>query len=253
MTGPHHDIAIEDGIATLTMARPPANALDIAFLEELDSAVVELDRDRSWRSLIVTGSGNVFSAGVDLKILPTLEVPDQDRILDALNSFYLHLYELDRPVIAAINGHAVAGGMVTALCCDYRIAVEAGALFGLTEVRVGVAFPVTALEIAQAELSPHVARNWLMFGDTVDSTTALSQGVLDELVSTDAVIPRSMDKARELAAIPSLGYAGVKTQLRRPALERMRPSVTQGAEPLHGGWVSDQAKTAALKVLAGKG
>lgn len=253
MTGSNHEITNTDGIVTLTMARPPANALDIAFLEELDAAVVELDRDKSWRSLIVTGSGNAFSAGVDLKILPTLEVTDQDRILDALNSFYLHLYELDRPVVAAINGHAIAGGMVTALCCDYRIAVDTGALFGLTEVRVGVAFPVTALEIARAELSPHVARNWLMFGGTVDSATALGQGALDELAAADAVLPRSMEKARQLADIPSLGYAGVKAQTRRPPLERMRPSVTERAEPLHGGWVSDQARTAALKVLAGEG
>ena len=239
------------GIVLFELARPPANALDISFMEEIDLAIACLDADKSWNALVITGREGIFSAGVDLKKLPTLSVTDQDHILNALNHLYTRLYGLSRPVVAAVNGHAIAGGMILALCCDYRVGPEGPFQFGLTEVRVGVAFPVSALEIARAELSPHVARNWLMFGRTVDAQAALSQGALDELASPDTVRQRGLEVAALLKEIPAGGYAKVKAQLREPALAAMRPALDGGAEPELGGWVSEEARTAALKVLAG--
>lgn len=243
----------QGGICVLALARAPANALDIAFLEEIDATIAKLEGDSDWQALVITGSDSIFCAGVDLKKLPTLDLADQDRILHALNALYTRLYGLDRPVVAAINGHAVAGGMILALCCDYRIAVPGPSRFGLTEVRVGVAFPVSALEIARAELAPHVARNWLMFGATINAETALAQGALDELVAADALMARARQKAEDLRSIPPGGYAKVKAQLRKPALEAMRKALTDDGEPELGGWVSEEARTAALKVLAGSG
>ncbi len=242
---------IQDGTCLMTLARAPANALDISFLEEIDAAIAEVDKERDWQALIITGSDTIFCAGVDLKKLPTLDLAQQDRILHALNNLYIRLYGLDRPVIAAINGHAIAGGMVLALACDYRIAVTGPARFGLTEVRVGVAFPISALEIARAELSPHVARNWLMFGGTIDTETAFAQGALDELVAPEALLGRARQKADDLKSIPPGGYAKVKAQLREPALATMHAVLSGDGEPELGGWVSEEARTAALKVLAG--
>lgn len=242
---------IQDGTCLITLQHPPANALDSAFLEELDSCIADLSERADWRALVLTGTGNMFSAGVDLKQLPTLDLGGQDRLIGALNTLYTRLYALDRPVIAAINGHAVAGGMVLALSCDYRIAATGPARFGLTEVRVGVAFPVSALEIACAELDAHVARNWLMFGATVNAETALVQGAIDELVAPDALIARARQKAEDLKAIPPGGYAKVKAQLRAAALARMREALKPGGEPQLGGWVSAEARQAALKVLSG--
>ena len=238
-------------IAVVTLCRPPANALDISFLEEIDGQIAALDAETSWQALIITGTGGIFSAGVDLKKMPTLDLADQDRIINALNRLYTRLYGLGRPVIAAVNGHAIAGGMILALACDYRIAATGPARFGLTEVRVGVAFPVSALEIARAELSPHVARNWLMFGGTVNAETALAQGALDELVAPEALIGRARQKAEDLKSIPPGGYAKVKAQLRASTLSVMRKALDGAGEPELGGWVSEEARSAALKVLAG--
>ena len=164
MTEPHIHIGHEDGIATLRLARKPANALDIGFLEEIDAALADLDGNADWRTLIVTGTDGVFSAGVDLKKLPALDDTGQTRIVRALNSLYTRLYGLTRPTVAAVNGHAIAGGLVLALACDYRVATDQAAKFGLTEVQVGVAFPISALEIARLELAPHIQRNFLLFG-----------------------------------------------------------------------------------------
>ena len=251
MTEPTLHISYDKGVATMCLARKPANALSVGFLEELDAALADLDQNRDWQVLIVTGSGSVFSAGVDLKALPTLDGADQDRIIRALNSFFTRLYGLSRPTIAAVNGHAIAGGLFLALACDYRIATTIPARFGLTEVRVGVPFPVSALEIARVELAPNVCRIYLLFGGTVDNETAHANGTFDELTAPNDLMDRARRKAEEMMAIPASGYAAVKAQLRAPALAKMRAAVDNDEEPQLGGWISDEAREAALKVLAG--
>ena len=85
-------IETSDRICLMTLARPPANALDISFLEEIDAAITRLDTDDGWQVLIITGTGDIFSAGADLKKLPTLDLAQQDRIVQALNSLYTRLY-----------------------------------------------------------------------------------------------------------------------------------------------------------------
>lgn len=251
MAEPHIHIDHEDGIATLRLARKPANALDIGFLEEIDATLADLDGNQDWRALIVTGTDGVFSAGVDLKKLPALDDTGQTRIVRALNGLYTRLYGLTRPTVAAVNGHAIAGGLVLALACDYRVATDQAAKFGLTEVQVGVAFPISALEIARLELAPHIQRNFLLFGGLIDPAAALAGGVVDELAAPADVMTRARSKARELKAIPPTGYAAVKAQLREHALTRMRAAVDNDEEPQLVGWVTDEARAAALKVLAG--
>ena len=94
--------------------------------------------------MILTGHGSVFSAGLDLKEIPRYDGAQQNRMLARLNKVIHRLYAMPIPVVAAVNGHAIAGGLVLALACDWRVAAETGALFGLTEIRVGVPYPVSA-------------------------------------------------------------------------------------------------------------
>jgi len=253
MTTPWHDITLYDEIAILRLTRPPVNQLDSVFLEELEDAVSDLDARSDWRALIVTGNERLFCAGVDLKALPDLNVDQQDRLVTALNRLYTRLFGLSRPTVAAIDGHAIAGGFILALCCDRRIATDTPAVFGLTEVRVGVAFPVSALEIARAELEAAAFRRVVMFGDTFAQDEAIAMGAIDEIVDGGQLMDHAIDCARGLSEIPPGGYATVKRQVRAPALALMRGALDEASEPQLGGWVSEEAREAALKVLSGSG
>src|SRR5689334_8529697 len=147
-----------NGISTLRLNRPPANALDLPFLTELGDAFTELENQTEVRALIVTGRDKFFSAGLDLKAVPAYSADEQRLLASELNRMVGRLYGLPLPVIAAVNGHCIAGGVIVALCCDYRIAAAGDYKIGLTEARVGVVFPVGPMAVVQGELSAPAAR-----------------------------------------------------------------------------------------------
>lgn len=242
---------IADRIAHVRLDRAPANAMTAPFIDEMTACFRALEDDDGVGAIVVSGRGRVFSAGVDLKHLPGLDVAGQDQLVLAINAMCAAIFGSRKPVIAALNGHAIAGGLVLALCCDYRIAADREALFGLTEVRVGVAFPEATFHVMANQLSPPVLRRLTQFGQNIDSQAALALGVVDELAAPDAVIARARDKAVSCLEIPANGYAQVKHQLRGSAMQKIEMLVERKQDKFLGGWLSDEARTAAMQVLNG--
>ena len=144
----------KDGIAVVTLANPPINAMDAALLEKLANLFEGLAADRAVRAAVIAADGPAFSAGLDLKTVPSLDRLGQRRLVDALNDSFGTLYAWPKPLVAAVNGHAIAGGLILALCADWRIVADVPMQISLAEVRVGVTYPVAALEIERAELAP---------------------------------------------------------------------------------------------------
>jgi enoyl-CoA hydratase/carnithine racemase len=200
----------------------------------------------------VAGLDGMFCAGVDLKLLPSLATAEQDRLVHGLNAAFGAAYGLGKPLIAAIGGHAIAGGLFFALTADQRIGAEGSYRLGLTEVRVGVTFPVGPLEIARAELDPQAFRSLMLFGELICPDEALGLGILDRLVPAEDVLETALAKAREAAELPPRGFAAIKRQMRLPVLAKIGQALEDGAEPALGGWVSEEARNAALAVLARK-
>ena len=137
-------ISIEsrDGIAVVRIDRPPANAMSPELLEEGAAVLDTLARDEP-RAVVLTGRPGFFSAGADLKLIPTLDASGQRRMVEGINRIFGAWYGFPRPVVAAVNGHAIAGGMVLALCADHRVGSTEGR-YGLTEVAVDVPYPAAA-------------------------------------------------------------------------------------------------------------
>jgi enoyl-CoA hydratase len=223
----------DDGVTTVLANRPPANAMDVTLLGELVAALDAVAAEPP-AALVLSGRPGFFSAGADLKAVPSYGPDEQRAMVDGINAMALGVYSLPCPVVGAITGHAIAGGMVLALCTDLRIASSAGK-YGLTEVKVGVPYPQAAIGVVEAELAPH-ARRLFTFGNALhDAQACLRLGVFDEAVEPDAVLPRAQELARELAAMPGEVYTRTKRDLRGATIERLRAAAAD--DPLLARWV----------------
>jgi enoyl-CoA hydratase len=251
MTSDMIDVIRRGPVALVTLRRPPANALNIELTEEIALVFQNLGRDDEVKSVVLTGHGKSFCAGVDLKVVPTFDWEGQRRMVRALNHAFHSLYACPLPVVGAINGHAIAGGLVLALCCDWRVASKSPFLAGLTEVKVGVPYPVAAMEVARHELRADVARQLVLFGQNMASSAAVENAVFDEAVDAGELLEHALAKAEEFAALPRVAFARTKRQLRCGAIEAMEAAIA-GEEPLLDSWFSRETVAAAAAVLEGK-
>jgi enoyl-CoA hydratase len=137
MTESMIDLSRDGPVAIITLHRPPANAMNLDLTEQIAEVFGGLDKEPSIHAVVLTGEGRSFCAGLDLKIVPNFSDADQRRLLKALNRAFYAVYSCPVPVIGAINGHAIAGGLVLAMACDWRTGGDWPFLVGLTEVLVG--------------------------------------------------------------------------------------------------------------------
>jgi len=240
-------IRAEGDVAIVAVDRPPANALDPELLERGRDAVRELEGVDP-AAIVLQGRPGFFSAGLDLKVTPTLDDEGLRRLVRGINELFIAWYELPRPVVCAVGGHAIAGGLILALCGDWRVVGRSGR-FGLTELQAGVPYPAAASAIVRAELAPPAARRLMLRAGLVDAAAALADGVFDEQVEDDAVIPRALEVASEMAALPAAAYARTKRDLRGNVLDELRTAVATDAESLAGDWRGADAQDRAARLL----
>jgi enoyl-CoA hydratase len=155
-------------------------------------------------------------------------------MVDGINRMVLAAYGMPCPVVGAITGHAIAGGLVFALCADVRIASREGR-YGLTEVKVGVPYPQAAIGVVRAELPTHAARNLVLSNRLIDGSQAQALGLFDEALAPDAVLPRAFELATQMAAFPPEVYARTKRDLRESQVAAMTAAAE--SEPLLQGWI----------------
>lgn len=248
-TGIVHTERHDGGVTELRLDRAPVNALNPAFLAEIQRVVDELRDDAHTRALLLTGAGKTLSGGMDLKELQRFTLADQQAMVSGLNTTFASLYGFPKPVICAAHGAAIAGGMFFVLVGDYRIAGDR-AQFGLAEVRVGVRFPVGPFEIARSALSNEACRRFMLSGRNHDAATALALGAVDEVVPVEQVGTRALEVAAEFARIPPQTFAHTKQLLRGEVLDRIAAATQGGAEPMLAGWLTDETDVATKAMLA---
>jgi enoyl-CoA hydratase len=209
----------QEGVLTLRLAHGKASAIDVelldALLHELDGAAEDV------RAVVLTGTGSIFSAGVDLFRLTREGADYVRRFLPLLSRFLRALFTFPRPVVAAVNGHAIAGGCVIVLACDIRLMAEGSGRIGVPELLVGVPFPAAALEVVRSAVPREKVQSLIYTGRTLLPQEALGAGLVDEVVAPDALPARAQELARQLALIPPPTYRLTKQALRAEALERI--------------------------------
>jgi enoyl-CoA hydratase len=205
-------------VSVLRIARGKGNALNLELLSALASALDALERGPA-RAGVITGQGSVFGAGVDLSELLSGGESYTRRFLPAMVDVFQRLATFPKPLVAAVNGHAIAGGAIMMLACDLRLLASGGARVGLSEIQVGVLFPSWALEIARYSTPREHFSSLICTGRTWPPEEALARGLVDELVAPEELMERACAAAGELAALDPATFETTKLAVRRPMIE----------------------------------
>ena len=204
-------VAIAERIATVTLNNPPSNLLSTAALKELDQVFSELEADDAARVIILTAQGRFFCPGADIKELAQLLTPHQGAELSARGQALLNRIErFDKPVIAALNGTCLGGGLEMAMACHMRVAA-AGITLGLPEIKIGLIPGFGGTQRLPRIIGPSKAAEMILTGETLTSEEALTLGLVNRVVPAGDLLPQ----ARVLAGmITSKSRQAIQSALR---------------------------------------
>lgn len=208
----------QDGVAVVTMRHGKVNALDTALCQALCGALDQAAADGA-QAVVLTGTGTVFSAGVDLHQVITGREEYLACFLPELRRVFTRLAAFELPLIAAVNGHAIAGGYILAAAADRILMAEGQGRAGVTEMAVGLPFPAIALELLRMRVGDAPARPLIDGAATFQAGPALACHLIDEAVAAEDLASRSLAAAWRLAALGP-AFRLTKRQLRLLPLAR---------------------------------
>ena len=226
---------VEEAMIEIRMQGPGKNSIGVAMLDFL----AERLREAGGRPVLLTGTGDAFSAGLNLKELVRLDAGGMESFLRRLEAVVAALYSYPGPTVALVNGHAIAGGCVLALCCDHRVAPpDPHMRIGLNEVSLGVQFPPRILRLVLERTAPQHHAEILLGAGLHAPAEALRLGLVDELSADAEAVARK--RLAALGALPAAAYAATKQALRGAGMER--PDDAARLRQMVAEWTSPQVR-----------
>ncbi|MHB8876017.1 MAG: enoyl-CoA hydratase/isomerase family protein [Myxococcaceae bacterium] len=226
----------------ITMAGPSKNALGTAMLDFL---LGQLD-EAAGRAVLLTGAGDAFSAGLDLKELASLDAKGLEAFLRKLEAVVEALYTYSGPTVALVNGHAIAGGCILALACDHQVAAaNPKARIGLSEIALGLELPPVALSVVRERVPKRYLNRVLLGAELHDPGAALRLGLVDEVSDQAEQLARA--RLAALAAHPRPAYAHTKAALRGDTVDSVQNE--RRFQQMLPAWTSDEARRRIAAVL----
>ncbi len=222
---------------------PPANAITADLLDELLASLKAAQEDDRVRAIVVTGAGRFFCGGLDLSQTGS-EAELAELLLEKYRDSHVKLLSFPKPTIGMLNGHAIAGGLIILLACDFRLGVEGDYRIGLNEVAIGASFPRAAFEIVRLRLTHQCASELLLGAGLYPVNQGLRLGVIDELIPSEKFEDAVMDRAAELGSYPKEAYAHTKAALVSGAAERVRAQTPEDAASDIAAWMTPESLAA---------
>ncbi|MCT1459470.1 enoyl-CoA hydratase-related protein [Aestuariimicrobium sp. p3-SID1156] len=194
MSQPASDLVtmeVTESVAVVTVNRPPVNALTMDMQDRIGDLAKEIARTESIKSVVVTGEGRAFVAGNDITEMAGMSLADMHARVHPMQACFTAIAKLPKPVVAAINGYALGGGLELALCADYRIASQKARL-GLPEVTLGIMPGIGGTQRLPRLIGPSRAKDLIFTGRHVDADEALAIGLVDEVVEPELLMDQAM-------------------------------------------------------------
>ncbi|KYK28729.1 MAG: hypothetical protein AYK23_05490 [Candidatus Proteinoplasmatales archaeon SG8-5] len=232
-----------DGIATLRLNNGVTNAICRELVDELAVHIGRLGSEPETRGLVLTSaSGKFFCIGLDIPSLFDLPREEFTSFYKAYNRLCLDLYALPMPTVCAIPGHAIAGGCILTLCCDYRIIAEGKKLVGLNEVKLGVPVPYPADRILRDMVGSLNAREIAGTGEFYGPAEAFDLGLVDMVLPPDEVLDFAKDKTRQLAGMDRSAFGIIKHNRIGPVLDQINANLESREEVFIDRWYAPETR-----------
>jgi enoyl-CoA hydratase len=215
------EIAHRGRVAVMTLMHGKANALDSELCNDIVARFDEL-KSSTAQAVVLTGTGKIFSAGVDLKRAVEGGAAYLRDFLPVLSKAFETVFFYPKPVVAAVNGHAIAGGCVLACAADRRLMALGTGTMGVTELLVGVPFPTIAFEIMRCATAPQYFEDTIFTGATYAPEAARERGFVHELVVPEHLLDRAVAAAETLAALSPAAFALTKMQSRKAVQDTLQ-------------------------------
>jgi len=226
-------------LAVLRLDKARGNAIDEALVDELLRACAETEADDGVRGvLLASANPKLFCPGLDLVSLVEFDRPRLERFMHAFGRMLVSLFGLRKPMVAAVSGHAVAGGCIVALTTDWRVLRRGGVSIGLNEVKVGVPLPLSVSALLRATVPPGSLSRVALLGRNFADEDALSAGLADELADGEGFEGACLARLQEFAEKDAYSLAVTKTYLRAEALRQMKAEDPAAIAEWLDGWFS---------------
>ncbi|MGY3052689.1 3,2-trans-enoyl-CoA isomerase [Pedobacter sp. UYEF25] len=229
-------VNVKNHIATITLSRGKASALNHAMIVELDDMFKNIANDNSIAGVILTGNAPFFSAGLDLVELYEYNEEQVKNFWVIFLQFATNLVSFKKPLIAAISGHAPAGGCVMALAADYRIMADGPFVIGLNEVPVGIIVPNNIFKLYAFWLGNAQAARSLLQGALYNPPEALAIGLIDELVNGDSLLTLADRKMKKFVELESNTWQQSKLNIRKDLIESFKETQSDFLNQMTAQW-----------------
>jgi enoyl-CoA hydratase/carnithine racemase len=241
-------LSLNEDIATVTLKRGKVNAIDEPLVEELTETFQNLKEDERVRSVILTGSGKFFSFGFDIPDF--LSYPKQGfiRYLEKFTHLYTFIFEFPKPIVAALNGHTIAGGCMLATACDYRLMVGGKAKISLNEITFGSSVFAGSVEMLRSCVGQRNAEAILYGGSMYSAEEAFELGLVDRVSTEAKLAEEAREVAHEFAQKDSSAFRSIKTLLRKPLADAMRARERESILECVDIWYSEKTRENLKKI-----
>jgi Delta3-Delta2-enoyl-CoA isomerase len=232
-------IHTQDRVAIVELHRGKVSALNGQVVGEISTALRSLETAADVRAVVITGQGKFFSFGFDIPEFLSFSREDFTSFLVQFTSLYTYMFGYPKPLVAALNGHTMAGGCMLALACDHRIMVTGNAKIALNEIGFGSSVFAGSTEMLRFAVGSANASRILLTGTLYTAEQAREVGLVDEVASEETVLAVAKKTAAELGAKSSPAFARIKRLLRGPVLEQMRPREAESIREFVEIWYSE--------------